>query len=155
MAISSVITQNVPSNTQQIIFNNPSEFENISYSSIGITYAAESSTALSQEDFITFYQNKLQFYNSLLVNFPSIANYFNLKLPVSKFDILSLSGPNLIEYTQTSTSSPISKVYNLTFDRVALTMTFAARVNPIIITLQEFLIGFQWITQFYNQIKLS
>lgn len=155
MAVSSIITQNVPSSTQQIIFDNPTEFENISYSSSGITYASESSTVLSQDDFIVFYQNKLQFYNTLLLNFPSISNSFTSRLPVSKFEILSLTGPNILEYLQTSTSSPITNVYNLTFDRGALTMTFAARTNPITITLQEFLTGFQWITQFYNQVKLS
>jgi hypothetical protein len=105
--------------------------------------------------FITFYQNKLQFYNSLLLNFPSISNSFNLKLPVSKFDISSLIGPDVIEFIQTSTTSPIKRVYKLMFDKSALTVEFSARSNPITITLQEYLLGFQWITQFYHQVKLG
>lgn len=153
MAVTSSISQNIPSGTQQIIFDNPSEFENITYSSSGLTYAAEGSTVLSQSDFIVFYQNKQQFYNSLLLNFPLLSNSFNLQLPVSQFKILSLSGPNILQYYQTSTASPITLVYNLTYDRGAKTCTFAARANPITITYQEYLIGFQWITQFYNQIK--
>ena len=155
MAITSSIVQNTSSSVQTIIFYNPTEFENISYSTSGITYASESSTILSQSDFIVFYDNTLQFYNSLLTNYLNVSNSVNVKLPVSQFKIYSSSGPNILQYTQTSTASPISSVYNLTFDRVALTMTFAARTNPITITLQEYLLGFIWITQFYKQVILS
>jgi len=155
MAITSTITQNVPAITEQVVFFNPSEFENISYSSRGITYAVEISSVLSQVDFIVFYQNLLQFYNSILLNFPTIANSFNTLLPVCQYKIFTSNGPNLIQYTQTSTASPITSVYNITYDKVANTATFARRLNPITITLQEFLTGFQWFTQFFNQIKIN
>ena len=155
MAVTSAISQNIPSNTQQIIFYNPTEFENITYSTSGMTYNSESSVVLNITDFIVFYQNKLQFYNSLLTNFPSIPSNIEKTIPVCQFKIYSSSGPNILQYTQTSTASPITSVYNLTLDRVGLTVTFAARSNPITITLQEYLIGFHWITQFYNQVVLA
>ena len=154
MAISSTIIQNLPAKTAQIIFTNTAEFENITYSSDGITYAAEASAVISTGDFSIFFANKLSFYNALISQFP-LSPYFQYKIPVSKFEIYSSSGPNILQYLQTSTASPITNVYNITFDRVALTATFAARTNPITNTYQEYLIGFQWMSMFANQIQIG
>jgi hypothetical protein len=156
MATTATIAQNIPSATQQIIFYDPSEFDNIIYASNQMTYAAESTITLSQSDFALWFGYKLQFYNALFANFPGINSSANVPLPISKFEILSLStsNPFILQYVQTSTSSPITNVYNITFSTTAKTATFAARSNPITITLQEFLVGFQWIQQFAKQCPL-
>jgi len=155
MPVNSSIIQNTPSGTQEINFFNPLEFENIIFSPSGITYSSEGITVLSKNDFNTFYQQKLQLYNSLLSNFPILSSSFNNEIPVSSFRIFSSSGPNILQYMQTSTASPISLVYNLTFDRVAKTVTFAARANPIQISYQEYLMGFRWITEFNTQVFIG
>lgn len=155
MATTSVVTQNLPSDTQQVIFYDTGEFDNITYSSNQITYAAESSITMSQSDFALWYKYFLQYYNLLLTNFPVINSAYNTSVPICKFEILSLStqSPNLIEYIQTSTITSQS-VYSITYSTTGNTATFAARSAPITITLQEFLIGFQLITQFANQCSL-
>ncbi|HZY25508.1 MAG TPA: hypothetical protein VFE71_06750 [Bacteroidales bacterium] len=154
MAISSVITQDIPNGIQQVIFNNPTEFDNILYSSGSMMYAAEPDTVLSKEDFLTYYSNKLQFYNALLNNFPASSSAFNLTLPASAFVLYSTSSPDNLEFLQL-TSDLSTLVYTLNFDRVALTIDFTARPTPVTITLQEFLTGFQYITKFASQVQQS
>jgi hypothetical protein len=72
MALYSTITQNIPAASQQIVFYDPSEMDNITYSSNQITYASESSIVLSKSDAQLYYTNKLNFYNNLLATFPVI-----------------------------------------------------------------------------------
>jgi hypothetical protein len=156
MAVTSTITQNIPGATQQVVFYNPSEFDNLTYNSNQMTYAAESSIILSQSDFALWFLQKRQFYNLLITNFPIINSSYNVAAPICKFEILSLStsNPYIIQYIQTSSSSPITSVYSITYSTTANTATFAVRTNPITITMQEFLIGFQNIIQFANQCSL-
>ena len=99
MAVTGTITQNVPSGTQQIIFDNPTEFENITYTvGTGFTYAVESSIVLNKSDFALFLQYKTQYYNTLFVNFPALNTFFTSQLPVCKFNTTSLTGPNVLSY---------------------------------------------------------
>jgi hypothetical protein len=156
MAVTSTITQNIPGATKQVVFYNPSEFDNLTYNSNQMTYAAESSIILSQSDFALWFLQKRQFYNLLITNFPIINSSYNVAAPICKFEILSLStsNPYIIQYIQTSSSSPITSVYSITYSTTANTATFAVRTNPITITMQEFLIGFQNIIQFANQCSL-
>ena len=155
MALQVIITQNTPGQTQSMTFNNPSFCDSITYSSSGITYPIASAWTCSQSDFNLFFTYKGQFFNSLLTNFPFIANSYGLEVPVCKMQIYSSNGPNLIQYLQTSTASPVSLVYNITFDRVAKTVTFAARSSAITITLQEYLAAFPIIGIYANQVALA
>jgi hypothetical protein len=154
MALTANTILNLPSGTQQIIFSNPSEVDNITYSSSGITYALESSFILSQADMALYMTYLTVFYNALLLNFPSINASFNKEVSVFLIEIQALNGPNLLVFTQTSTASPITHVYTITFDRGAKTATFAARSSAITITPQEYLIAFQLLKLFFNQIAL-
>ena len=149
------MTQNTSGNTQNIVYNNPGFIDSITYASNGITYPKASTFTLSQSDCSLFLAYKLQFYNALLQNFKTVTSYFNIELPVCLMEIQSLSSPNTIRYHQTSTSTPTTHVYNITFDRDALTTTFAARPSAITITLQEYLNAFQLIQIFFNQIALA
>jgi hypothetical protein len=154
MAVISTITQNIPAATQQIIFYNPSEFDNITYSSNSITYATEASITLSQSDLALWFVNKLIFYNTLLFNFPTINASFNAPLPICKFEIVANpTVAHIIEYIQTSGLTSLS-VYNITYNTSTNTATFTARTSPITVTLQEYLIGFEYIKQFTNQCSL-
>lgn len=155
MALTASQTLNIPGTTQQIIFSNPSEIENITYSTSGITYASEISSVLSRSDFALFFQYKIQFFNSLFVDFPNIVASYQLEVPVCKVQIYSSNGPNLIQFLQTSTASPISSVYNITYDRGTHTATFSSRINPITITLQEYFLAFQVLSQFAKQVSLA
>lgn len=155
MSLLAINTLNLPSLTQSIVFNNPSQVDEISYASNSITYPIASSFVLSQADFALFYQYSQQFYNSLIINFPNITQYYNIEIPVCLFEIQSLGGPNLLNFTQTSTASPVTHVYTITFDRVAKTATFAARASAITITMQEYLLAFSALTQYANQVTIA
>jgi len=155
MSLTAVITQNISAQTQNIIFSTSGQVEEITYSNNQITYAAESSFVLSQSDFSLFAAYKLQFYNALLSNYPNINTYFNIEIPVCLIEIQSLSGPNIIQFHQTSTASPVSLIYNISFDRGALTATFAAQSNQITITLQEFLLAYQMLRSYFNQCQIA
>lgn len=155
MALTGSISLNTPSTTQEIIFSNPTTLDSITYSSNFFTYPISSSFVLSQSDFANFWFYKQQFYNSLLANFGQIQKNYSIKVPVCSMKIYSSNGPNIIQYTQTSSASPITQVYNITFDRGALTATFAARYNLITITTQEFLMAYPIIGLFANQCTIS
>jgi hypothetical protein len=155
MALQGLITQNSPGNTQQIVFNNPSMIDSITYGNAGITYPNVPSYTLTQSDFSLFYTYKTQFYNALLINFPSLSEMANLEVPVCQMKIYSSSGPNIIQYYQSSTASPTSLVYNISFDRGSLTTTFAARPAAITISIQEYLLAFPIIALYANQVGIA
>jgi len=155
MALQGIITQDIPSLTQQIVFSNPSTLDSITYlSGTGVSYPIASGFTLSQSDFNLWFQYKTQFYNALFNNFPVIGQFSSVEVPVVQMKIYSSNGPNIIQYYQTSTASPVNLVYNITFDRGALTATFGERSSAITITPQEYLMGFQFISAFANQVQL-
>ena len=120
-----------------------------------MVYPIASSFTLSKADFALFYLYKTQFYNALLVNFPSLSASFQQEVAVMKSQIYSSNGPNLIQYLQTSTASPVSLVYNITYDRGAHTATCAARNSAITISFQEYLMCYPIITLYANQVALA
>lgn len=155
MALQGTLIQNVPANTAEIDFYNPTLLDSVSYSSSGISYPVANSYSLNQSDFSLFYNYKSQLYNFILANFPSVVNSYNNELPVCFIEVQSLSGPNIIQYYQKSTASPVNLVYNISFDRGTLTATFAARTNQITITFQEFLFAFFILKLYASQIALA
>ena len=155
MALSGSLNSNVPSNTYEIVFNNPSLIDSITYSNLGITYPSTSSYTLSQDDFALFYTYKSQLYNGILQNFPNVTAAFYLEIPVCRMEIQSLGSPNILQYYQTSTASPITLVYNISYNRSNNIATFAARSSQITVTLQEYLQAFQMITLYAKQVALA
>ena len=154
MALTGSISQDVPGTLQSITFSNPTFLDSITYSSAGITYPVAASFTLSQSDFALFYAYKSQFYASLLQNFSSIIQSQLVPLPVALMEIKNISGPDVLQYYQTSTSSPVYLVYNISYDYDDNIATFAARSSAITITLQEYLVAFQILKLFSQQVAL-
>ena len=155
MAVTSQIIQNLSAGTLQIIFSDPTEFENVTYNSSGVTYAIDPSIVLSQADFANYYTYLLAFNTALLIQFPTINAFYNMPVQFSNFQIVHTNSPNIIIYNQTSTPSVNNQVYDLTFAEAGKLTTFARRLNAITITPQEYLLGFQNLTQFANQVARS
>jgi hypothetical protein len=154
MALTSVISLDVINVNSSITYNNPSQIESISFSSNSITFSSTAGFTLSKSDTLLYLKYLLAFNSQLFVNFPFISQFSTLSLPVSQFKILILNGPNIIEYFQTSTSSPVSLVYNITYTPGG-TATFAARSSPITITLQEFFMCIYMMIQYQTQININ
>ena len=155
MAITSTNALNILGVTQNITLLNPGQIENITYSGVtGFTYSSELGFTLSKADMALFYQYQLIFYNSLLLNFPSLNALFTSSLVASSARLQSFSSPNVLNYIQT-TSTPAALVYSISYDRGTHLATFAARPLPLTITPQEYLIYFQVLSSYFNQVSIS
>lgn len=154
MALTSTTTVDLAGQTQVLSFYESSSLvDQISYGSNQITYAAISTFNLSKADCLLYYSYVNAFNNSLIVNFPITANSINAALPLSQFDItLSSSGAEHIVYTQLSGSSV---VYTTNYVPLAQAASFAARISPVTVTLQEFFTGLYFKTKFNVQIALN
>ena len=158
MATTAVVSQDIVNATQQVVISDPTEFDNILFNSSGITYASESAITISLSDLQLWYGYLRAFNTSLLANFPVTSSPFPIggggyaAIPICKFEIASVSTqtPNIVQYVQTSTLTSLN-VYNITYSTTANTATFAARSSSVTISLQEYLIGFQFISTFINQ----
>lgn len=149
-ALQGVITQNVPGNTQQIVFQNPSFLDSITYSSSGFTYPISSSFTLSQSDLALFLQYIIQFYNSIFYNFPFLNSQFSQPLPFSNTEVYYVPGPDFLYYYQTS-SNPALQVYQISIHNGTKVSTFAARASAVTITNQEFLFSYQILISYLNK----
>ena len=97
----------------------------------------------------------MTFFNALLVNFPSCYQAYQIEIPASKYDIQSLTVVNLLNFLQTTgTPSPVN-VFNISFDRGTKNATFAARPNPVTISLSEYLISFPVLQLYATQVRIT
>lgn len=150
-----IITQNVPAVTSQIIFGNPSTLDSITYSNSGIIFPVASSFTMSQSDYALFNLYNLQFFNSLILNYPGpLSSATNVVLPASKFEIIAVPIGNVIEYIQTTGLTNLN-VYNIVYSTATQVATFSARPSQVTITLQEYVNSFPILRQFANQISLG
>lgn len=153
--LSSLVTLNVPSGSQTLSWGNPTTLDSITFGSNLITFPAAASYTLSQSDFALFFSYKVTFFNALLVNFPSCYQAYQIEIPASKYDIQSLTVVNLLNFLQTTgTPSPVN-VFNISFDRGTKNATFAARPNPVTISLSEYLISFPVLQLYATQVRIA
>ena len=154
MALTSVASFDVVNQTQTItFFESSTQVDEITYSAGSITFANISGFNLSKSDCLLYFQYLNAYFNSLLINFPSISLSQNGKWPLSQFDITQSSqGVTHIIYTQTSQGNV---VYTTNYVPVALSASYIARSNPVTITLQEFYMTINVMTAFTNQISLN
>jgi hypothetical protein len=148
--LTAVTTFDIPSNTQNIVFNNPSQIDEIDFANNAVTVKAHSSFSVSKADFMTYFHCLNLFNTALFQNFPSINASINLATPVSEYNYKV--GSTRITYLQTTTAS--AAVMDLTYLFSNSTMTFAALGADKTITLQEFFTMIYLLTQITKQVSL-
>lgn len=154
MALTSTTLFDVVGATQSITFDNPSQIDQIIYSSGAITLPICSSYSLSKADFALLYQYTSAFYNLLFVNFNtvSIAIPKAWPTPGTEFILNTLATPERIIYTYNSVGSLALKMVYLPLSG---TVTISARPAPITIKLQEFFANYSALGQFSTQVAAS
>jgi hypothetical protein len=153
MALTSTTVFDVVGGTQTISFYESATLvDQITYSSNAINFSSISSFSLSQSDTLLYFKYLNAFFTLLGLNFPVIYLSGNLSWPVCEFDITqSSSGAFHIYYTQNSVSQ---SVYEINYVPLAQAASFSAR-SAITITLQEFFMTINMISQYSNQISLN
>jgi hypothetical protein len=155
MSLIGIITQDTPNVTQSVVFSQSgTTLDSITYTTSGLTYPITSSFVLTLNDFNLFILYKSQFFNSLFSNYPILNAAYTKEVNVNQVKIYSSNGPNIIQFYQSSTASPINLVYNVTFDRNALTATFGARSSAITISIQEYLMAYQILLLYARQVAI-
>jgi hypothetical protein len=153
MALTSVTTFDIVGQTQTITFNNPSQVDQITFSSSQITFATISSFDLVKSDMLLYFKYLNAFNNLLLINFPSISSSIGQIFPLCNFQLSETSsGVEHIIYNQTSSGNT---VINVNYVPIATSAAFTARASPVTITLQEFFFLVVMMNSFNTQVNLN
>jgi hypothetical protein len=152
MALTAVTVFDIIGATQTITFNNPSQVDQITFSSNSITFQTSSTYSLQKSDFLLYFQYLDVFNNLLFSNFPTIAKSVNIAWPDSTYSITESGTPNRIIYDQTSIGTDF---LNINYLPIATEATFATRSSPVTITLQEFFMTVYMLRQFTIQVGLN
>jgi hypothetical protein len=151
MALTSITTLDIIGGNQTIVFNNPSQIDQIQYSSSGITFSATSGYNLSKSDLFLFGQYLTVFYNLLQINFPSSINNLT-SLPNTNFSISqTFAGVTHINFSETSLGN---NVFGINYVPQAASGAIASR-SQITITPQEFFLFQIMLVQYINQVRLN
>ena len=153
MALTSTTTFDIAGQTQTITFNNPSQVDQITFSSNQITFSSESSFNLVKSDILLYNKYLQAFNNLLLINFPSISSSIGLAWPLCVFDFTESNiGVQRLIYNQTTSGTT---VININYLPIATSAAFSARPSPVTITLQEFFMFVFMMNQFAQQVNLN
>lgn len=154
MVLTSTTTLDVVNQIQEITFyESDTPVDQITYQSNVLTFSSIATFNLVKSDYLLYFQYLNTFFNLLTVNFPAFQSQANLDWPLCEFDITSTDvGVFKIIYTQNSLSN---NVYTIDYVSVASACSFTARGSPINISVQEFFMTMNMLTQFTNQVKLN
>jgi hypothetical protein len=153
MALTSTTTFDVDGNTSTITFFNPSQVDQITYNSDGITFQTAGSYTLAKSDYLLYFQYLNAFNNQLFINFPAISKNVNTAWPLILFSITETNiGVQKITYDQTSIGTTI---LNVNYLPSIASAGFVARGSPVTVTLQEFFMTVYMLTQYTNQVALN
>lgn len=153
MAITSSTTLDIVNQTASITFSNPSQVDQITFGSNQITYQSYSSYNLTKSDCALYFKFLNTWYNSLLVNFPSLGSQIHQAWPLSVFDITtSSSGVTHIIYSQQSQGT---QVISINYVPTATSAAVASRGSPVTISIQEFFMAIYMKQQYFNQISFN
>jgi hypothetical protein len=154
MVLTSTTILDVVNQIQSITFyESAAQIDQITYQSNMLTFSAISTFNLVKSDFLLYFQYLNTFFNLLTVNFPAFQSQANYIWPLCEFDITSTNvGVFKIIYTQNSLSN---NVYTINYVPIATSCSFTARASPITISVQEFFMTLNMLTQFTNQVRLN
>ena len=153
MALTSNTTFNSIGQTSSLLFyQSASLVDEITYGSNAITYAAISSYNLTQNDMALYFQYINSWLSFLYQNFIFIAQSQKLAWPFSLFDINFYSeGVSHLVYTQSSQGNTFLII---DYVPVAGSGSVSSRTATTI-TVQEFIMGINMKTNYFNQVALS
>lgn len=154
MAITSTTTLDLAGQTATISFyQGITLLDQITFSSNAITYAAISTYNLSKSDMALYFNFVNAFLSLLYTNFPVVGLSQKLIWPLCVFDITeSNSGVVHIIYTQASQGNTFLVI---NYVPIASSGSFSTRASPVTISLQEFIMGINVKTQYFNQVSLN
>jgi hypothetical protein len=152
MALTAQNTLDIVNQTQTVSFYEGANLvDQIVYSSNSITFENISSYNLSKSDALLYFQYLNAFFNLLSINFPIINASATGKWPLSTFSITETDvGVLKVDYNQTSNGT---NVMSINYVPIAGAAAFGARAAPINITMQEFFMTLNLMTQFTNQVS--
>ena len=114
-----------------------------------ITFQSISQYNLSKSDYLLWFAYLFTFYNLLQLNFPQMVSYG--KWPVCSFNISETSlGVTHITYTETSQGN---QNLSINYVPLAASAAFSARGSPVTISLQEFAMCMNLLSQYTAQIN--
>lgn len=151
MALTAQTTLDIPEQTQTIVFyEGASVVDQITYSGGNITFSAILGFNLSKSDLLLYFKYLQIYLAALYTNF--IQSTSGL-WPLCLFEISETNiGVLKIIYTQNSQGV---NVYTITYVPIAVAASFTSRANPITISLQEFYMTLNMLTQYINQVLLN
>jgi hypothetical protein len=153
MALTSSTTFDIVGQTQAITFNNPSQVDQITFSSNQITFSASTTFNLAKSDLILYFKYLNAFNNLLLINFPSISSSVGQIFPLCSFQLSeTFAGVEHITYDQTTAGN---MVLHINYVPVAVSGAFSTRSAPVTITIQEFFLLVLLMNGFTNQVSLN
>ena len=152
MTLTSTTTFDLIGQTQTIIFNNPSQIDQITFANNQITWGSTAGYNLSKSDLLLFLQFKNLYSNLLIANFPLVRASLNAILPVSTFQLNeTFAGVTHIYFIQSSLGNPVN-----TFNYLpSVTSASVAARSQITISLQEFFWCVQMSNQYATQVGLN
>lgn len=153
MALIALTSLDIVGQTQTITFSNPSQVDQITYSSNSITFQTSTGYSLSKSDLLLYFQYLIAFNVLLGRNFPVVNLSTAAIFPLCNFSLTETSqGVTHIVYNQTSSGTT---VMNINYLPVAVSGAFTTRSSPVTITLQEFFMFINMITQYAVQVNLN
>jgi hypothetical protein len=153
MALTSTTEFDFVGQTQTLTYFDPSQIDQITYSSGAITFGAISTYNLSKSDLILYNQYLQVFYQLLIVNFPSITSQLNGIWPLCNFSITETNvGTKKIVLNETSSGNT---VVNINYVPIATSAAFTARASPVTVSIQEFQAFCLLMNPYTNQVSLN
>ena len=152
MALTSTTVFDIVGQTQTITFTNPTQIDQIVYSSNAITFETTAGYNLVKSDLL-LYLRFIQVFNTLLyTNFPTVS-FGNLALPNSALSITkSFAGVTHLNYAQSSLGT---NVLDINYVPTAGSGAITARGSPVTITIQEFVTMVTMLNIYSNQVNLN
>lgn len=153
MTLTSNTTFDSIGNTSSLLFyQSASLVDQITYGSNEITYATISSYNLSQSDMVLYFQYINSWLSFLYQNFTVITQSQKLAWPFCLFEInFYSSGVSHLVYTQTSQGN---NFLTINYVPIAGSGSISARTSTTI-TIQEFIMGLNMKTNYFNQVSLN
>ena len=152
MTLTTTYTQNIVDLTQSISIYNPDIIDSVFYNSEIIIYPYSEVYSLSKSDFALWIAAKNLFYVSMFQNFPDVSRFFNQPLPTCEIKLYNPTS-NVINFYQVSSDSNL--IYNINYKKDTQVVLFDTRPAEIKITMQEYLIAYEFLSIFGRQVSLS
>lgn len=154
MALTSTTIFDIVGQTQTITFyESSSQVDQIVFSANQITFETAASYNLVKSDYLLYFKYLNAYFSALFINFPSVSASSNGIFPLCTFSLTETSvGVTHINYLQNTGST---LVLGINYVPVATSAAFTARSAPVTISMQEFFMTINMLSQYTNQVSLN